>query len=46
MEIWEKPKKCDFWFDFCRFGFVSIGVPSVSVGGCSGDGRGVYLAAL
>ena len=46
VERWEKPKKCEFWFDFRCFGFVSIGVPSVGVGGCSGDGRGVNLAAL
>ena len=46
VEIWEKPKKCEFWFDFRRFGFISIRVPSVGVGGCSGDGRGIYLAAL
>ena len=46
MEIWKKPKKCEIWFDFCCFGFVSIGVPSVGVGGCSGCGRGVDLAAL
>ena len=46
VEIWKELKKCEFWFDFRRFGFVSIGVPSVSVGGCSGGGRGVSLAAL
>ena len=46
VEIWKEPKKCEFWFDFCRFGFVSIRVPSVGVGGCSGGDRGVGLAAL
>ena len=46
VEIWKKPKKHEIWFDFRRFGFVSIGVPSVDVGGCSGGGKGVGLAAL
>ena len=46
VEIWKGPKKCEIWFDFRRFGFISIGVPSVCVGGCSGSGRGVDLAAL
>ena len=46
VEILKKPKKCDFWCDFRSFGFVSIGVPSGDVGGCSGGGRGVDLAAL
>ena len=46
VEIWKEPKKCEFWFDFRRFGLVSIGVPSVGVGGCSGGSRGVGLAEI
>jgi hypothetical protein len=42
----KKPKKVDFWFDFRRFGFVSLVVPSEGVGGCSGGVGGVDLAAL
>ena len=42
----ETEKKYEIWFDFHRFGFVSIGVPSGDVGGCSGGGGGVDLAAL
>ena len=26
VEIWKEPKKCEFWFNFHCFGFVSIGV--------------------
>ena len=37
VEILKKPKKVDFWFDFRRFWFVSLGVPSGDVGVCSGD---------
>jgi len=46
VEILKKPKKCEIWFDFRRFGFVSIGVPSGDVGECSGGDGGVDLAAL
>jgi hypothetical protein len=45
VEILRKPKKCDFWCDFCRFGFVSLGGPSGDVGGCSGDDVWVDFAA-
>ena len=46
MEIVRFSKKVDFWFYFRRFGFVSLVAPSEDVVGCSGDGRGVDLAAL
>jgi hypothetical protein len=45
VEIWRKPKKVENWCDFRRFGFVSLGVPSGDVGGCSGDDGGVDFAA-
>jgi hypothetical protein len=46
MEMVKKSKKVDFWFAFRRFGFFSLEAPSEDVGGCSGGGRGVDLAAL
>jgi hypothetical protein len=45
VEILKKPKNAKNAVDFRPFGFFSLGVPSGGVGGCYGDGRGVYFAA-